>query len=340
MEEQNINGIEDLLLRYCEGDVTEEEYQLVENWVNASEENERVAKQVFSIHFAIDSVQVLKKIDTEKALKKVSSRIVAKKRQIGWEWLQRAAAILFIPLLVSFLMQHFFIADTKEQVAQLIEIRTNPGMITSVILPDSTVVYLNSESSLSYPSRFDGNTREVFLKGEAYFEVMKDPSKRFLVSTMYQSQIEVLGTHFNVEAYEGGENIVTTLVEGKVNFLFKQNERAHAVKLKPGEKLTYNSKEGRVRLSATSCESETSWKDGKVILKNTPLWEALHMLQKRYNVQFVINNRKGLDDTFNGTFTNERLERILDHFKISSKIRWRQIEDANILDRKIKIEIY
>lgn len=84
MEEQNINGIEDLLLRYCEGDVTEEEYQLVENWVNASEENERVAKQVFSIHLAIDSVQILKKIDTEKALKKVSSRIVAKKRQIGW----------------------------------------------------------------------------------------------------------------------------------------------------------------------------------------------------------------------------------------------------------------
>ena len=62
-------------------------------------------------------------------------------------------------------------------------------------LPDGTLVYLNSESTLSYPSRFDNDTRNVTLQGEAYFEVAKNPEKKFIVSTSHQSQIEVLGTH-------------------------------------------------------------------------------------------------------------------------------------------------
>lgn len=341
MEETNRNRIEEILPRYCEGDVTDEERQSVEMWMDASEENRRIVEHIFSINLAVDTIQILKQVDTEKALGKVSRRIIINKRRNWWEWTQRVAAILFIPLLTAFLIQQFSTRDDNvAQMMQFMEIRTNPGMTTSVVLPDSTIVYLNSESSLSYPICFNENLREVTLKGEAYFEVAKDPERHFVVSTIHQSQIEVLGTHFNIEAYENNDNVVTTLVEGKVNFLFKQNKQTRKIVLKPGERLTYNSKEDKVRLCATSCESEISWKDGKIVLKDTPLREALRMLEKRYHVQFMIKNEKGLDDTFTGTFTNERLERILDHFKISSKIRWHQIEDANILDKRTKIEIY
>ena len=331
MEDQHTNHIEELLPRYCDGNVTEEERQMVEEWINASDENKKIAKQIFSINL---------RIDTEKALKKVTGKMIVKKRRIWWEWTQRAAAILFIPLLAAFLVQQFSRVAETEQIAQIMEIKTNPGMTTSVTLSDGTVVYLNSESSLSYPVRFDGNTREVYLEGEAYFEVAKDPAKRFVVSTIHQLQVEVLGTRFNMEAYEAGDDVITTLVEGKVNFLFKQHEQPHSIVLTPGQKLVYNSKEDGVHLYSTSCESEISWKDGMIVLKETPLQEALRMLEKRYHVQFVINNKKGLNDTFTGTFTNERLERILDLFKISSKIRWRYMESTDISEKKTQIEIY
>lgn len=96
-------------------------------------------------------------------------------------------------------------------------------MITSVVLPDSSIVYLNSESSLSYPLVFDGKTREVHLIGEAYFEVAKDPLRRFIVSTAHQTQIEVLGTHFNVEAYEKDEKVIATLLEEKLIFVPREH---------------------------------------------------------------------------------------------------------------------
>lgn len=340
MGKQYNNQIEELLPRYYDGDITDDERRMVEEWINASDENEKVARQILSIYLAADAVTVLQHTNTEKALKKVKGKMTAKKQRIWWNWVQRVAAVLFIPLLVAFLIQQFTSVPQSEQTAQWVQIKTNPGMTTSVILPDSTVVYLNSESSLSYPSFFNGDNREVYLKGEAYFEVAKDLKKRFMVSSIHDARVEVLGTHFNIEAYEDNEEIITTLVEGKVNFLFKQHQQTQKVALKPGEKLKYNAKKEEVQLYATSCESEISWKDDKIVLKDTPLREALRMLEKRYNVEFLIKNKTGLDDSFTGTFTNERIERILDHFKISSKIRWRYLQNADITEKKIQIEIY
>ena len=75
---------------------------------------------------------------------------------------------------------------SEQELAQMMEVKTNPGMMTSLTLPDGTLVFLNSESTLSYPSRFDSDTRNVTLQGEAYFEVAKNPEKKFIVSTSHQ----------------------------------------------------------------------------------------------------------------------------------------------------------
>lgn len=338
MDNTGKNKIEELLPRYCEGLTTEEERLQVEAWMDESEENRRMAKQVYALYLATDTLHVMKKVDTEKALSRVKSRMTGKKKTMWWEWAQRAAAVLFIPLLITLMVQHW--GNDEQELAQMMEIKTNPGMMTSLTLPDGTLVFLNSESTLSYPSRFNGDTRNVNLRGEAYFEVAKDPEKKFIVSTSHQSQIEVLGTHFNVEAYEKEDRVSATLVEGKIGFIYKCDNASKKVLMAPGQKLIYDSKDSKVQLYATSGESETAWKEGKIIFRNTPLEEGLRMLEKRYNVEFIIKNNRLKGDSFTGAFTNQRLERILEYFQLSSQIRWRYLDSPDITDEKSKIEIY
>ena len=252
-----------------------------EMWMSESDENRRMAKQIHALYLATDTVNVMKKVDTEKALLKVKSRMSGNRHKgtMWWQWAQRAAAILFIPLLVTLMLQYW--GGNEQELAQIIEVKTNPGMMTSLTLPDGTLVYLNSESTLSYPSRFDNDTRNVTLQGEAYFEVAKNPEKKFIVSTFHQSQIEVLGTHFNVEAYEKDDKVQTTLVEGRVGFISTQDNMSKKVLMKPGQKLVYDLKDSKVQLYTTSGESEIAWKEGKIIFKDTPLEESLRMLEKR-----------------------------------------------------------
>lgn len=329
--------MEDMLPRYYDGKLTGEECRQVEAWMAETEDNRRMAEQVQMLCLATDTVEMLRKVNTEKALNKVRGRMGVKNLP-WWIWAQRVAAVLFVPLLAALLVQYM---SPRTGPVRMVEIRTNPGVTTSVVLPDSTVVCLNSGSSLSYPSCFDGHTREVTLKGEAYFDVAKDKKKKFIVSTFYHARIEVLGTHFNVEAYEDGSDISTTLVEGKVCFLYEtKNNTGKKVVMQPGQKLVYNPAEGHVQLYATSGLTETAWKDGKIIFDNTPLPEALRMLEKRFNVDFIISNKRLNGNSFTGTFTDQRLERILEYFKISSKIRWRYLDGADIRDEKSKIEIY
>ena len=211
----------------------------------------------------------------------------------------------------------------------------------AVVLADGTKVWVNAESELRYPVQFSGTERKVYLKGEAYFAVAKDLKKKFVVSAPHSSQIEVLGTHFNVEAYEDEPDVSTTLVEGQVCFHFSDKDYlAKKVVMKPGQRLVYSSTNGDVQLYATSCLSETAWKDGKIIFNNTPLDVALRMLEKRFNVTFKLKNARLKTNAFTGTFTEQRLERILEYFKISSKIQWRYLESPDIRDERSIIEVY
>lgn len=335
------NKVEEILPRYCEGNVTEEERLLIESWVNSSEDHLRIAKQIHALYLATDAVCMLKKVDTEKALRHVKIRFSAQsksKKNIWWRWIQRVAAILFIPLLTMFVLQNW--GEKKTVVMQMMEVRTNPGMKATLTLPDGTEAFLNSESSLSYPSSFSEDVREVTLSGEAYFKVTKNPEKRFVVLTPHHSQIEVLGTIFNVEAYEQYADVTTTLVEGSIDFLYKRNNVSKRINLSPGQKLIYASDSSKVKLYNTSGVSETAWKDGKIILDNTPLEEALRMMEKRFGVEFIIKNERLKNSSFTGTFINQRLEKILEYFRLSSKIRWKYIHNDEDEIERDRIEIY
>lgn len=335
------SNIEDLLISYYDGKTTANEVQEIEAWIKSSDKNKKKAMDIYTLLLMTDTQQVAQNMDLNEELSKVKGRIRENKYHISWwNWMQRVAVVLLIPMAIAI----FILMHRSEPVApvhvQLFEIRTQPGMITSFRLPDSTLVYLNSGSVLKYPSVFTGDIREVSLNGEAYFDVTKDPTRKFIVSTPQNSKVEVLGTCFNLEAFDNMDEVITTLIEGKVEFVYQQADTKRKVMMKPGQKTIYNKKNEEILLKNTNGESELSWKDMKVIFDRTPLTDALRMLGKRYNVEFIVKTSRYDKYTFTGTFTDQYVEEILENFKISSHIRWRNIETKNKNQGKRQIEIY
>lgn len=337
-EEMNI---EDLLIRYYDGQTTADEMQEIEAWLKMSDDNKQKAKDVYTLLLAADTKSAADMMDMEEELANVKKRMKATGRPIAWwKWMQRAAAILFIPMAATILILLNQPESASSVYVQMLEVQTQPGVVTSFRLPDSTLVYLNSASTLRYPSVFTGDTREINLCGEAYFDVTKDPGHKFIVSTPHHSKVEVLGTRFNLEAFDDMDEVITTLVEGKVEFTYRKAGDEQKMVMEPGQKTIYNRKNEEIRVKNTTGESELSWKDKKVIFDRTPLQEALRMLGKRYNVEFILKTSKYDKYTFTGTFTDQYVDEILDNFKISSHIRWRIIKTKDNEQKKRLIEIY
>lgn len=338
MGQQYSDIVNELLPRYCEGAVSPEEREIVETWIKQSDENRRIAKQIHAIYLATDTINVLEKVNTEKALGKVFSTMATKRRHIWWNRIQRIAAVLLLPALVTIVIQNM---DENTPVeARMVEVKTNPGMTTTIELPDGTSVCLNSESTLRYPSSFEEGQRRVVLTGEAYFNVAKNEKRHFIVSTPHDAQIEVLGTVFNVEAFDKDTVIAATLLEGKIRFAYAGSDQSESVIMEPGQKLVYDSNRKQAKVYRTTGESEIAWKDGRIVFLDTPFREALRMLEKRFNVEFVVSTSRHGRDSFTGSFTNQRLERILEVFKLSSNLRWRYIDTEETSEEKTRIEIY
>lgn len=337
MEKPHTPSIESLLCRYCAGTATAEERSQVEDWILQSEENQKIARQLYHLYLATDTCLTLRDTDTEKALRKVRKKMKAPRIHPWWEPVQRIAAILLIPLALAYCISYF---KSDVPSAQLVEIRTRPGTMTTLVLPDSSVVVLNSESVLRYPTFFTENERKVSLEGEGYFSVTKDPEKQFIIRTPGEGEIRVYGTEFNVEAYPKDRLVKTTLVSGKVSFTF--NGRSEETLLSPGQKATYDPGKETVTVAEAFVEGAIAWKDGKLIFHDTPFDEILDRLGKQYGVDFILRHKALRQYTFTGTFVRQPLNRILEHFTLSSKIQFKRVKENNpaIQREKEKIEVY
>ncbi|PST81830.1 anti-sigma factor [Pedobacter yulinensis] len=160
-------------------------------------------------------------------------------------------------------------------------IRTPRGGQYQVSLADGTKVWLNSASTLRFPTAFSGNRREVTLSGEAYFEVSKDKHKPFRVNAR-DMQVEVLGTQFNLSAYENEDHSAAVLVEGAVRVL-----AGGQAMLKPGEQASFNRKHGRLETGAADTEQATAWKNGYFLFANQDIRQIMEQISRWYDVEVI-----------------------------------------------------
>lgn len=228
---------ENLLIQYLEGKTGIQETEKINQWLEESEENHKILQNIALIYYASEAIQIMKTAKPEASLKNVRKKIRKNRNKKMFLGIQKFAAFIAMPLLFTTL--YFFRQyDSYKCILkneQYIEINSTPGAVMSFILPDGTKVWLNSNSYIKYPVQFLNGNREVTIRGEAYFSVKKDEKKPFVISVNNDYKIKVLGTEFNVEAYEDHPGINTTLVEGSVELIASQNEKQVIARLVPGE---------------------------------------------------------------------------------------------------------
>jgi len=187
-------------------------------------------------------------------------------------------------------------ADVSNSGSKFNTFSTPKGHSYQLMLPDGTKVWLNTGSSIRYPVVFAGDERAVFLNGEAYFEVAQDISKPFKVDAN-GSTIEVLGTHFNVSAYNDDRQTITTLVEGAVNV----SKEGSQVRLRPGQQAVVDGKTGEIDQREVDVRTATAWKSGYFRFEQATIPEIIGQISRWYDID-TVEYQGQFDDRFTGTF--------------------------------------
>lgn len=200
---------------------------------------------------------------------------------------------------------------------------TNKGGTYQLILPDGTKAWLNATSSIRFPTAFTGNTREVTIQGEVYFEIAQQPNQPFIVK-VNTMKIEVLGTHFNVMAYEEEQNICTSLLEGAVNVISGNSVR----QIKPGQQALVNREHNGISISNADVDAAIAWKNGRFEF-NGNIKSILRELTRWYDVQFIYEGAI-TEKAFAATFSRQdSLAEILNQLELTGSIHFK-INDKTI----------
>ena len=240
----------------------------------------------------------------------------------------KIAAILIIGIFLGLSVQYL----KKKEPVYFTSIAPK-GSVSQMVLPDNSIVYLNAGSKLKYTVEGLNGKREVFLEGEAWFDVTKNEKKPFVVHTSFYD-VNVTGTQFNVKAYKTDDEIATTLEEGSVNITSSENLKlAETSVLQPGEQLVYNTQKKTIKVRDVEPRMFTAWKDNKLIFINMNLKELFVVLQRKYGVDIQVTNNLILDYHYDGTIKNESILEVLDLLKETLPVKYK-IEGQTILITK------
>ena len=239
------------------------------------------------------------------------------KRDFG-NWMQ-IAAVLIIALSVGALSWYFISAEkqvnTELATVTLLHKETSLGKKIAFTLPDGSKVKLNSGSKITYPETFNKKTREVNLTGEAFFEIKEDKLHPFIVKTS-TVQTRVLGTTFNIKAYDDDNEVAVTLATGKISVDLNGK---NSITLTPSYQTTFNKTAQSFTKQKIDLDKFLGWKDGILRFDNEKLATALPKLEKWFNVKIILKNKNNANCAFTGIFKDASLESILNNITFVKK---------------------
>lgn len=248
-------------------------------------------------------------------------------------WAGRIASVIILLLLSGWSVYYYTI---KQLAMQDMVVLVEKGQKANVVLPDGSKVWINSDSELSYGSRFNRKERVLSLKGEAYFEVMPDKARPFIVETN-EMAVRALGTSFNVKAYEEENDASTVLMTGKVEVTSQQD----CLILHPNEKIVFNKQTGQMEKSRVEDAADyVNWKYNALTFNGETFEKIVHTLERYYNTQIVFESESLKKYRFTGTPGNTSLESILQILSLTSPLSYEVRDSVIILRENMKQKAY
>ncbi|MBW8332324.1 MAG: DUF4974 domain-containing protein [Prolixibacteraceae bacterium] len=317
----------------------------LQSWLDSSLANQAEYNALIKILNYHQRLHQMKRINIDRDLSIVKKRFgqLSRSKKLLLNF-QRIAAILIIPLIIYAAWNIFDRSTTNEKIALLKSSETAYGVRSQIQLSDGTKVWLNSGTKLTYPDEFIGQTREVKLEGEAYFQVESDPDHPFYVD-LNGFKVKATGTRFNISNYPDDKDILAYLEHGKIA-LVSSVEGAPEIQLKPlneKELLVLNKALRQYNLQQVDGKKQTAWMKGTLVFKNDNTADVATRLGRWFNAEIVFDDdlqKSGY--VFTATFKQESLEEALKLLSYSSPVKYKiistsQLGDSSFSKRKVII---
>jgi len=246
---------------------------------------------------------------------------------------QKIAAFLLIPIIGLGIL--YWVSQSDQSAGQYTETIAPRGQKSQIVLADGTKVWLNSDTKIRYPGNFSKNQRDVYLDGEAFFEVSKNKRQPFVVHTSGVN-VKVLGTKFNVKAYADENQIETSLFEGKVNLLMNNSSDEIIEKeVKPGQSFVYSKTDRQLVLNRFPQDEINGWKKNQLIFKDDTFGKLVRKIERWYNVELVydeklFNDRRLTVELYEG----ERLDRLMEIISLALSVNYEYEKGQVVLTPK------
>ena len=336
---------EDIIIKVLLNEATQSEVNDLETWINENPVNRQkflelqrtwstleVERAVSAEAIRKDWIAISQRLDQSE---NISTRGKVRLLLIN---VSKIAAVLLIGSLgyfiPSLLMNH-------DSMPSYTSITVPNGSKTEIVLPDSSKVLLNAGSTLRYPGSFMNGLREVYLEGEAFFNIKHNADQKFLVNTK-EVTIKVYGTSFNVMSYSDALTTETTLEEGKIGITINSDKRENATEIlmEPDQQaIWYNahssSQKEIIIKKGIDVGMYTAWKDGILIIKSEALKDLAVKLERRYGVKILFGDEEVKAIRFTGTLKNETVEQVMELIRLVSNVEY-SIQENVITIGKLK----
>ena len=306
-ESQHIEYL-NLITKKLSGEINADEEQKLQLWLDSSADNREVYASYERTWKEMDRVQdkTSREIDQEwsrlEGVLDFSEEAQDSKERSLFSSSYRIAAAIALFLIAGFVAYYFINTGGNEQLVALVETQ-------AIELSEGSVVTVNSNSKLTYPKEFKEDRRQVELSGEAFFEIAEDPKRPFIIDAG-EVWVEVLGTSFNVKAYEHLSEIEVTVSSGRVAIYPKErpNERVVLVK---GQKAVFYRSNTKIEAALNDDINFASWKTKQIIFEDTPMPEVVRIINEIYKSDIRLIGDQLVDCPVTTTFDNQSLESIL-----------------------------
>lgn len=332
----------ELITRYFSGEISGEDLRVLSEWIKSDPENKDFFKQYHNTWLLVEKHKVHSTIETDAEWNVLQERISSprimdeshiislnsRNNNIHLSFYRswRAAAAIIVLLVSTFLLYFYF---------------TRPAEITVVakaanmeqVLPDGSVVSLHAGSQLTYSEKFSSGTRNVQLKGVAYFKVTHDKTKPFIVASG-DARVEVLGTQFNVNTQTASGNMEVVLTSGKVSVYYSGNPESNVL-LMPGEMAEMNTVQKLISKTNNTDPNYMAWKTRVLVFDNTTLAQVVNTLQDVYQKPVALTNKQLSDCRVTASFNDQSLESVLEVLKQTLDLQVKQIGNSIEIDGKV-----